>query len=80
MCSNPIGILALAQMLFGHQDVLQPLEMGIHVLIVPRIRDISYLQSVVDYVKFPPIGKCGIPVSDAEDAAKLMEKGVRKKG
>lgn len=44
----------------SYHDVLQPLEMGIHGLMVPRVRDISYLKSVVSYVKFPPLGMRGI--------------------
>ena len=44
----------------GYQDILQPLEMGVHGLMIPRVRDVSYLQRIVEYVKFPPMGKRGV--------------------
>jgi 4-hydroxy-2-oxoheptanedioate aldolase len=50
----------------GYQDLLQPLEMGVHGFMIPRIRQIDYLKQVVEYVKFPPEGRRGLDGVNAD--------------
>jgi 4-hydroxy-2-oxoheptanedioate aldolase len=44
----------------GYQEVLRPLEMGVHGFMIPRVRSVEYIKNVVDYVKFPPLGHRGV--------------------
>ena len=50
----------------GYDDVLQPLEMGVHGFMIPRVRRIDYLKEVVENIKFPPDGKRGLDGVNAD--------------
>ncbi len=50
----------------GYHDLLQPLEMGVHGFMIPRVRKVEYLQEVVEMVKFPPEGKRGLDGVNAD--------------
>ncbi|MBT3273180.1 MAG: hypothetical protein HN368_08510 [Spirochaetales bacterium] len=50
----------------GYHDLLQPLEMGVHGFMIPRVRSIEYIQEVVATVKFPPEGKRGLDGVNAD--------------
>lgn len=50
----------------GYHELLQPLELGAHGFMIPRVRDLSYLRQVVDMVKFPPVGHRGLDGVNAD--------------
>ncbi len=50
----------------GYDDILQPLEMGVHGFMIPRVRSVDYIREVVEYVKFPPEGKRGLDGVNAD--------------
>ena len=50
----------------GYDDLLQPLEMGVHGFMIPRVRSVEYIKEVVDYVKFPPEGRRGLDGVNAD--------------
>jgi len=50
----------------NYQDLLQPLEMGVHGFMIPRVRSVDYLKKVVEYVKFPPLGRRGLDGVNAD--------------
>jgi len=50
----------------GYEDVLHPLEMGVHGLMIPRVTDPAYLEKVVRMVKFPPEGSRGLDGVNAD--------------
>ena len=56
----------------GYHDLLQPLEMGVHGFMIPRVRSIEYLKKIVDDVKFPPQGKRGLDGVNADANYGLM--------
>jgi 4-hydroxy-2-oxoheptanedioate aldolase len=50
----------------GYHELLQPLELGVHGFMIPRVRSLDYLSQVVDMVKFPPIGHRGLDGVNAD--------------
>lgn len=50
----------------SYRDLLQPLEMGVHGFMIPRVKDAAYLKNVVDMVKFPPMGDRGLDGVNAD--------------
>ena len=50
----------------GYDDLLQPLEMGVHGFMIPRVRSVEYIKQVVSYVKFPPEGRRGLDGVNAD--------------
>ena len=50
----------------GYHDLLQPLEMGVHGFMIPRVRSLDYIREVVSYVKFPPEGIRGLDGVNAD--------------
>lgn len=50
----------------GYEDLLRPLEMGVNGFMIPRIRELDYIKKVVEYTKFPPIGRRGLDGVNAD--------------
>jgi 4-hydroxy-2-oxoheptanedioate aldolase len=50
----------------GYHDLLQPLELGVHGFMIPRVRSVEYLRKIVEYVKFPPAGRRGLDGVNAD--------------
>ena len=50
----------------GYERALIPLESGANGLMIPRVRSVEYAKRVVEYVKFPPIGRRGIDGVNAD--------------
>jgi len=50
----------------GYEDLLRPLEMGVNGFMIPRIRELDYIKKVVEYVKFPPVGRRGLDGVNAD--------------
>lgn len=50
----------------GYERALIPLESGVNGLMIPRVRTVEYAKTVVEYVKFPPIGRRGIDGVNAD--------------
>ncbi len=59
----------------GYHDLLQPLELGVHGLMIPRVRDVDYIKRVVEYAKFPPLGKRGLDGVNADSDFGLISMG-----
>jgi 4-hydroxy-2-oxoheptanedioate aldolase len=57
----------------GYHDILQPLEMGVHGFMIPRVRSVAYLETVVENVKFPPVGKRGLDGVNADADFGLLD-------
>ena len=50
----------------GYEKALIPLESGVNGLMIPRVRSADYVKKVVEYVKFPPLGRRGIDGVNAD--------------
>jgi len=50
----------------GYERALIPLESGVNGLMIPRVRSVEYVKRVVEYVKFPPVGRRGIDGVNAD--------------
>ncbi len=56
----------LRRTMSGYQDLLHPLEMGVHGFMIPRVTSPEYLRGVVRAVKFPPLGSRGLDGVNAD--------------
>lgn len=50
----------------GYERALIPLESGVNGFMIPRVRTVEYARQVVEYTKFPPIGRRGIDGVNAD--------------
>ncbi len=50
----------------GYESALIPLESGVNGLMIPRVRSVEYVKRVVEYCKYPPIGRRGIDGVNAD--------------
>ncbi len=50
----------------GYENALIPLESGVNGLMIPRVRSVEYVKQVVEYAKFPPVGRRGIDGVNAD--------------
>ncbi len=57
----------------GYERALIPLESGVNGLMIPRVRTVEYVRRVVEYVKFPPLGRRGIDGVNADADFGLVE-------
>jgi 4-hydroxy-2-oxoheptanedioate aldolase len=56
----------LRRTMSGYQDLLHPLEMGVHGFMIPRVTSAEYVRQVVRMVKFPPLGSRGLDGVNAD--------------
>ena len=59
----------------GYERALIPLESGVNGLMIPRVRTVDYVKRVVEYTKFPPLGRRGIDGVNADADFGFMELG-----
>lgn len=57
----------------SYADFLQPLEMGVHGFMIPRVRSVDLLRQAVADIKFPPEGKRGLDGVNADAEFGLLD-------
>ncbi len=59
----------------SYADLLQPLELGVHGFMFPRVRSVAQLRQAVADVKFPPEGRRGLDGVNADAEFGLLPLG-----
>jgi 4-hydroxy-2-oxoheptanedioate aldolase len=57
----------------AYTDFLQPLELGVHGFMLPRVRSLELLRQTLNEIKFPPEGKRGLDGASADADFGLLE-------
>lgn len=50
----------------AYQELLQPLEMGVTGIMAPRIRTVRQVNDLIEWIKFPPLGRRGFDGVNAD--------------